>query len=287
MASGSPGIPWFPFDVHLDDKFELIEAEYGLTGFAVVVKLLQKIYGGQGYYCEFTKDVALLFSKNVGVGYNVVSEIVSASIRRGIFDKDIYEKYGVLTSKGIQTRYFEAVNRRINVEVKKEYLLVQVDQKYKNVNILSGNVNILGENVYRNGQSKEEYSREENSIENNSKEDRSVAVAKSLEGLVKKYEDNIAPITKSLLDRIIKWLKNVDADVVAYAIDEAVEHNVRTWKYVEAVLNNHFKAGRTTMEQINNASGAYKANPENLSVYDDTGFDYDKLEEIMEERYDT
>ena len=286
MASGSPGIPWFPFDVHLDDKFELIEAEYGLTGFAVVVKLLQKIYGGQGYYCEFTKDVALLFSRNIGVGYNVVSEIVSASIRRGIFDKDIYEKYGVLTSKGIQTRYFEAVNRRINIEVKKEYLLVQVDQKYKNVNILSGNVNILGENVYRNGQSKEEYSREENSIENNSKEDRSVAVAKSLRGLVKKYEDNIAPITKSVLDRIIKWLNIVDADVVAYAIDEAVEHNVRSWKYVEAVLNYHFKAGRTTMNQINNASGAYKANPENLSVYDDTGFDYDKLEEIMEERYD-
>lgn len=287
MASGSPGIPWFPFDVHLDDKFELIEAEYGLTGFAVVVKLLQKIYGGQGYYCEFTKDVALLFSRNIGVGYNVVSEIVSASIRRGIFDKDIYEKYGVLTSKGIQTRYFEAVNRRINIEVKKEYLLVQVDQKYKNVNILSGNVDILGENVYRNGQSKEEYSREENIRLENNKEKNAPIVDNRLAKIIKLYQDNIAPIVPIIADDMEKWLTKVEPDVIEWAIKEAVKSKAPNWKYITGILNNHFKVGRTTMDQINNASGAYKANPENLSVYDDTGFDYDKLEEIMEERYDT
>ena len=39
------GVDYFPLDVHLDKKFELIEAEFGLTGFAVVVKLLQRIYG--------------------------------------------------------------------------------------------------------------------------------------------------------------------------------------------------------------------------------------------------
>ena len=58
------GIPYFPLDCELDSKFELIEAEFGLQGFAVVVKLLQRIYGGEGYYCEWTEDVALLFGKN-------------------------------------------------------------------------------------------------------------------------------------------------------------------------------------------------------------------------------
>ena len=51
------GVTYFPLDVVLDEKFELIEAEFGIKGFAVVVKLYQKIYG-QGYYCEWT-DVAL------------------------------------------------------------------------------------------------------------------------------------------------------------------------------------------------------------------------------------
>ena len=53
------GLEYFPLDVHLDEKFELIEAEFGLTGFAVIVKLFQRIYGGQGYYCEWTNEVAL------------------------------------------------------------------------------------------------------------------------------------------------------------------------------------------------------------------------------------
>lgn len=134
------GIDYFPLDCQLDDKFELIEAEFGLTGFAVVVKLLQKIYSGQGYYCEWTTEVALLFGKKLGLGSNVVSEIVSASIRRGIFDARLYEKYSVLTSRGIQERYLEAVSRRKKVEVKKEYLLISCVQNFKNVDITAENV---------------------------------------------------------------------------------------------------------------------------------------------------
>ena len=81
------GIPYFPLDVQLDSKFELIEAEFGLIGFAVVVKLYQKIYGQQGYYCEWTEDVALLFGKNVGLGGDAVSEIVRAAIDTNLSSK--------------------------------------------------------------------------------------------------------------------------------------------------------------------------------------------------------
>ena len=67
------GLPYFPLNVVLDTKFELIEAEFGLNGFGVVVKLYQKIYG-QGYYIEWTDEVALLFAKKIGLGGGVVSE---------------------------------------------------------------------------------------------------------------------------------------------------------------------------------------------------------------------
>lgn len=148
------GIDYFPLDVSLDDKFELIEAEFGLTGFAVVVKLFQKIYGGQGYYCEWTREVALLFGKRIGLGGNAVSEIVQASIRRGIFDADLFEKYSILTSAGIQKRFFEAVCRRKSVIVKKEYLLVSCAQNIVFADISSENVNKTDENVYISEQSK-------------------------------------------------------------------------------------------------------------------------------------
>ena len=134
------GIDYFPLDVSLDDKIELIEAEFGLTGFAVIVKLFQKIYGGQGYYCEWTNEVALLFAKRIGLGGSVVSEIVSASVKRGIFSESIFQKYSVLTSAGIQKRYLEAVSRRKKIPVKKEYLLLKCAQLPENVDISSENV---------------------------------------------------------------------------------------------------------------------------------------------------
>ena len=150
------GIPYFPLDCELDSKFELIEAEFGLQGFAVVVKLLQRIYGGEGYYCEWTSEVALLFAKRNSTGGSVVSEIVSASIKRGIFDKDMFERYGILTSKGIQIRYLKAVDRRKQVKIKKQYLLVECALLPKNACIIEENVNIIQENADISQQRKEE-----------------------------------------------------------------------------------------------------------------------------------
>lgn len=157
------GIDYFPLDVALDEKFELIEAEFGLTGFGVVVKLLQKIYGGQGYYVEWTNEVALLFAKRVGLGGSVVSEIVEASVKRGIFDKTLYDKYHILTSKGIQKRYFEAVGRRKSVEVEGAYLLVNAADFSKNASIAVKNVDIFSKNADISQQSKVEESRVEKS----------------------------------------------------------------------------------------------------------------------------
>lgn len=159
------GIDYFPLDVALDAKFELIEAEFGLTGFGVVVHLLQEIYGKEGYYIEWTEEVALLFARKVGLGGSVVSEIIEASIRRGMFDKEKYDKYHVLTSKGVQKRYFEAVSRRKVLSVDYNILLVNVAQICPNVNIQAENVNIFSKNADIEKQSKVEKSRVEKSKE--------------------------------------------------------------------------------------------------------------------------
>jgi hypothetical protein len=148
------GLDYFPLDTALDTKFDLIEAEYGLTGFAVVVKLYQHIYGELGYYCEWTKEVALLFSRKIGEGYNVVSQIVEASVKRDIFDKEMYDKYRILTSRGIQERYFEAVSRRLQKNVKAEYLLVKLAQKQGFADNNGVNVDINSVNDDGNPQSK-------------------------------------------------------------------------------------------------------------------------------------
>ena len=272
------GINYFPLNVHLDDKFELIEAEFGLKGFAIVVKLFQKIYGQQGYYCEWTEDVALLFGKNVGLGGDAVSEIVRAAIKRGIFDSELYDKYQILTSRGIQERYFEAVSRRKEVEVRKEYLLIKVDQIYKNVRILNENVNISSKNVNISEQKKVEESKaKEKKVEERELPRLPVRI-------VKLYENNIAPLTPITLQGLDDWLNAMSEDVVEYAISEAVKNNKRNYKYIEAILRDHFNAGRTTLAEVQSAKRAYKGNENELSINRDDNLDYDELEKIMREK---
>lgn len=272
------GINYFPLNVHLDDKFELIEAEFGLKGFAIVVKLFQKIYGQQGYYCEWTEDVALLFGKNVGLGGDAVSEIVRAAIKRGIFDSELYDKYQILTSRGIQERYFEAVSRRKEVEVRKEYLLIKVDQIYKNIRILNENVNISSKNVNISEQKKVEESKaKEKKVEERELPRLPVRI-------VKLYENNIAPLTPITLQGLDDWLNAMSEDVVEYAISEAVKNNKRNYKYIEAILRNHFNAGRTTLAEVQSAKRAYKGNENELSINRDDNLDYDELEKIMREK---
>ncbi len=156
----SAGIPYFPLECQLNEKFQLLEAEFGLKGFAVVVKLYQRIYGSHGYYCEWTTDVELLFSMQIGEGRNSVSEIVGRALERDIFSKPLYDKYQILTSVGIQRRYFEAVSRRKKVEVEEAYLLVPYDVLPGNVDISSKNADISSKNADIFEQRKEEESKE-------------------------------------------------------------------------------------------------------------------------------
>lgn len=159
------GLDYFELDCQLDDKIKLIQAEFGLKGFAVVVKLYQKIYGLHGYYCEWNEDVLLLFMSENGLSgdsRNLIENIVSACIRRDIFSEELYMAYQILSSSGIQKRYVNAVSKRVNVKLKKEYLLISVDK-----NLISADRNPVSSvrnpiNDGRNSQSREEKSREEN-----------------------------------------------------------------------------------------------------------------------------
>lgn len=159
------GIDFFPLEVYDDRKIKLIKAEYGLVGSGVVVELWRMIYREEGYYAVWDNDVALVFAQDNNVGVNVVSEVVSSALRRDIFDKGIFDKYGVLTSRGIQRRFFDACSRRVSVKVDKRYLLLPMAEIPKNVDISSKNVNISAKNVSRNGQSKVKESKVEKSKE--------------------------------------------------------------------------------------------------------------------------
>lgn len=161
------GLDYFELDCQMEEKVRLIQAEYGLKGFAVFVRLLQKIYGEHGYYCEWTQDSELLFMSENGLNsgsLQLLRNIVSACIRRNIFSDRLLKEYGILTSCGIQKRYLKATAKREVVNLKKEYLLISVPKNRKNIviNSISSYGNSISDGI--NAQSRGEESREYNNI---------------------------------------------------------------------------------------------------------------------------
>lgn len=242
------GIDYFPLDVALDQKMELIEAEFGLTGFGVVVHLLQEIYGKAGYYVEWTNEVALLFARKVGLGGGVVSEIVNASIRRGMFDQEMFDKYHVLTSRGIQKRYFEAVSRRKSLEVDKNILLVDCAQILKNVDISFKNANISSENVSISEQSKVEKSRVEKSKEEYYPPNPPMGGASSAVAL---FLDRVNPsASQHALEELAAYEEAMGSEVCERAINIALDEKKPAWSYIRAILRRWAGAGVKCLADI-------------------------------------
>lgn len=124
-------LTYFPFDVDFfeDDKIQLIEAEFGIKGVFITIKLLCKIYKENGYFYQWGDDQCLLFTKNAGNGIvsNLVQEVINGLIKRSFFDKEMYDSFKILTSKAIQNRFLKALERSKEIVIFKEYVCKSVE----------------------------------------------------------------------------------------------------------------------------------------------------------------
>jgi hypothetical protein len=125
-----PGLDYFPLDISFDDNMELFEAECGLDGLAILIKLWQKIYSN-GYYIEWNEDISLLFTRKINSEITKVNSVINVGLRRNLFSKFMYEHYHILTSSGIQKRYITACVgcKRRHIVFEKKYFLL--DDHYK------------------------------------------------------------------------------------------------------------------------------------------------------------
>lgn len=127
------GISYFPLDCQMDEKMELLEAEFGLRGFGIIIKLLQRIYGGNGYYCEWSEKINILFASRVHESKEYVKEVITGAMKCEMFSQKLFDGYGILTSQGIQKRYLDAVKRRKDVALIEQYSLLPKSKISKNV----------------------------------------------------------------------------------------------------------------------------------------------------------
>ena len=142
------GIDYFPLDTGFfsDVKIRKIARACGPNAASVIICLLCNIYRNNGYYILWDEDLPFFIADEVGVSEGCVKEVLLKAVQVGFFDVDKHSAYGILTSSGIQKRFFEITKRRTETELIPEYLI--------NVDINSINARKNSINVHSNGQSK-------------------------------------------------------------------------------------------------------------------------------------
>ena len=130
------GLDYFPLDVNVfdDDKLFDVQSEYGPLGETVYLRLVCLVYKN-GYYFKFESidKLAAMVIRSIGSRWveskREIADIINFLIECGLFSKRFAEM-NILTSKGIQTRFKAATERRCSGIV--EYSLIDGDKEFVN-----------------------------------------------------------------------------------------------------------------------------------------------------------
>ena len=256
------GIEYFPVntDIIHNQKVKLVVAEFGSkTTWAVLLPLYCKIYREKGYWIDWlNEDAKLLFAQDeCKLEKSVVDEVVKGCIKRSLFDKGVFDAFGVLTSDRIQENYFEATARRKSVEFISEFLIENnnVNINRENVCIIDLGVNIITKKVDINPQKKKE-NKNEKERENES------GFTTEQKDLFKRFTDWItanAPRVQKMkkpitIDEFLKLDKDINREVLKKVCVSMENYADLHKKYISAnlTIRNWAKREQSTISPSDN-----------------------------------
>lgn len=109
-----------------DKKIDKLLDAQGWKGFGVYFFLCQSAYKMNGYYLEWDYDDCASTARKMGggIGSETVMETVKLCLLVGLFDNGLFDRWGVLTSKGIQRRFWAAAGERRVVSLDSRFWLL-------------------------------------------------------------------------------------------------------------------------------------------------------------------
>ncbi|MCM1327290.1 MAG: DUF4373 domain-containing protein [Bacteroidales bacterium] len=156
----------FSNDIKID---KLLDAQ-GWQGFGVYFYLCQMAFGSEGYYYEWCYDLCATTARKMGggVGAGTVKEAVDYCLQIGLFDKGLFDRWGVLTSRGIQKSYLVVLKNknRKGTEIYRDYWLLDTSKKedYQGVVFVHKNSHSLGENSHSLGENSHSLEQKESKV---------------------------------------------------------------------------------------------------------------------------
>lgn len=245
------GVEYFPLNVNFinDLKVRKLLLSCGAESIAVLIYLLSTIYKDEGYYVEIHEDEIDLIALDVNVTPEFVLEVINKACEVRFFDVNLYEKFNILTSKGIQERYLKITERRKNSVVITQFNLINVYNNSVNVNINSINVDNNPVNVYKSTQSKEKKSKEEKSkvksLSNDSCKNVYLTETEKRDYTNKKiyelYLNGVGQISPTIKERLDDLVELYGMEHVIVAINTTIESGGSSIKYVETVAASNLK----------------------------------------------
>lgn len=224
-----------------DTKMDKLLDAQGWNGFGIYFYLCQKAYGSEGYYYLWGYDDCASTARKMGggIGSGTVKETVDYCLQIGLFDKGLFDRWGVLTSKGIQRRYWSVAAERRDKTVYTEYWLLQDTEckgcvkvaLFDNDEPANEHVDLANEHVDRLKESKVNKSKVKKSNER-------------LRNVFETFETLLGnPLSQLELQYLHDWLNIFDDDVVLLALDTAVNNKAKSFKYINKVLADWQAAG--------------------------------------------
>lgn len=121
------GHDYFPFYTSREDRkpLRLMQSKYDNDGYVCVLELDCLIRRVNGYYLPGNDETLSELSDYCGnIKRSKLEEILLYAIESGYYDEEKYRKYKIFTNKTIQEDHIYNSQRRNNLRIKKEYMLL-------------------------------------------------------------------------------------------------------------------------------------------------------------------
>ncbi len=236
------GLDYFSHDVEMfnDIKIKFIKAKHGLIGYAIFLRLLENIYKENGYFIQIDDKFNILFADDNKLDIDVYINVLNDCINENLFNKEIYDKYKVLTSKRIQLNFLAGSERRKSIELKKEFLLLTDDLlENDNIKIIDVYINEIDSDI----STQKEIERKKK-IENEIKKENIYTEIfnhyLSKENLTK-HKNLVEPMKKGIALAIKTY--DLDLDYLKKIIDRHSEK-------IEQTKNSEFPVSQRTLQEL-------------------------------------
>lgn len=260
------GLDYFPVDVNIlsDIKTKKLIRSYGTKTVAILIYLLSAIYRDNGYYLQYDDDLKFIIADEFDYEETFVENVILKMVEVDFFNNEMFQKYKILTSEGIQKRFFKASERRVSVNILQTYCLINDSSTGFMYTETPDKPNKCEQKPRSSGVSanKGTQSKVNNKVNNkvNSKEDTSSSSNDSdVQELITMYQDNFGVCNSLVINDIQNSLTMFDKDVIIESFRLSIGKD-NPYLYMKGIWNKWKDEGVITLEQVRASKERHEKN---------------------------